>query len=104
MEERIGIGLFAADLETAILKSIDESQHNRKIVALATLALFGLTLWFIHQMISGLTQPLAIAVESANSIAEGRAVRIEAAPKADIGNLDYGVFTGATIETFKAQG
>lgn len=78
---------FAANLETAILKSIDESQRNRKMVALATLALLGLTLWFIYQMISGLTQPLAIAVEAANSIAEGRAVRIEAGPKTDIGNL-----------------
>ena len=78
---------LGADLDMAILKSIDESQHNRKIVAIATLALLGLTLWFIHQMIGGLTQPLAIAVDAANSIAEGRSVRIEAAPKADIGNL-----------------
>ena len=78
---------FADDLDQAILKSIDGSQQNRKIVAIATLALLGLTLWFIHQMISGLTQPLAIAVEAANSIAEGRAVNIEAAPKTDIDNL-----------------
>ena len=78
---------FSYDLDTTIRKSIGESQRNRNIVAVAALVLLALTLWFIYKMIKGLTQPLAIAVSAADSIAEGRPVSIDLGAQRDIGNL-----------------
>jgi diguanylate cyclase (GGDEF)-like protein len=78
---------FSSNLDAAILKSIRESQRNRNIVTIAALAVLALTLWFIYQMIKGLTRPLAIAVRAADSIAEGRPVSLDHEPQRDIGNL-----------------
>ena len=78
---------FANTLDIEILKSIDESRRIGRIVTIAAILLSALTLWFIYQMIKGLTQPLATAVRAADAIAEGLAVDIDDAPKQDIGNL-----------------
>ena len=75
------------NLDAANQRSITESRHNRKIVITAGLALFGLTLWFIYRMIKVLTQPLAVAVDAADSIAAGRQVNIDLSAQRDIGNL-----------------
>ncbi len=78
---------LSSELDKKIMAAIAASQRNGKIVAIASLAILALTLWFIYQLIRGLTQPLAVAVRVANSIAEGSPVGIEIESQRDIGNL-----------------
>lgn len=77
----------ARTLDSAILRSIDESRRIGKIVTICAFLIFALTLWFIYKMIKGLTQPLATAVRAADAIAEGKVIDIDDTPKRDIGNL-----------------
>jgi diguanylate cyclase (GGDEF)-like protein len=78
---------FSQSLDAAILQTIGQSQRSRSIIVVAAVLLLCLTLWFIFQMIKGLTRPLAIAVRAANHIASGQPVSIDDQPKHDIGNL-----------------
>ena len=78
---------FANTLDIEILKSIDESRRIGRLVTIAAILLSALTIWFIYQMIKGLTQPLVTAVRAADAIAEGNTVDIDDTPKRDIGNL-----------------
>ena len=78
---------LSSELDTNVVASIEKSQRDSKIVAIASLAILALALWFIYRMIRGLTQPLALAVSTANSIAEGGPVEMQIDTKRDIGNL-----------------
>lgn len=79
---------YASKLDEDIRLSIEESQRVRRLVATVSGVLVCLTLWFIYQMIRGLTDPLAAAVQVADAVADGRPLdNIKIERGRDIGNL-----------------
>lgn len=75
-------------LDRLITDSLVQAARSRHLVIAAVLLVLGALIWFVRQMIRGLTEPLEVAVRVANRITEGE--RVAAADfrcAADIDNL-----------------
>ncbi len=76
------------NVDKAVAYSIQDTARTQQLVLVLSAVLLVVTLGFIVNMVRGLSRPLRIAVELADSIAAGRKFEsFSVDPKHDIGNL-----------------